>query len=206
MKFLEKLMEVIIDEGIQTPKVQVERYISPILNMFLPELLSKIYNNKYVMIIPEFPIKKGRIQNSNNNQSTNIDYLLYNETKSIFTFVELKTDSTSFKKSQLKIYQDLQEICNNTTNVAFGQLLKNDLEDITKATKLKSKYQYILGQWKDDFNDINNMEIVYLVPKTLKSKIEDNLVLSFNDLPKNINLYNEEWQIIRTSLLKLDEN
>lgn len=206
MKFLEKLMYTIVDEGIQIPKAQVERYISPILTIFLPELLFKIYNQEYIMIMPEFPIKKGRIQDDQSNQSTNIDYLLYNKTKNIFTFVELKSDSTSFKQSQLKIYQDLLTICNNSTDIPFGTLLKEDLISIQKATKFKSKYQYILDRWLKEYNSINSMEIVYIVPQKIKDKIDDNLVLSFNDLPKELEIYKEEWHMIRSYLKRLDEN
>ena len=207
MEFLAKLMCTMIDEGVKIPKAQVERYISPILTIFLPELLSKIYTNEYIMIMPEFPIRIGRIKRgSSSNQSKNIDFLLYNKTKNIFTFVELKSDSTSFRKSQLKIYKDLQDICDNTINQKFGMLLQEDLITIHKATRLKSKYQYILDNWEDKYNLIDNMEIIYLVPEKIKNKIEDNFVLSFNDLPKKLNLYNKEWNVIRDYLIKLDKN
>ena len=208
MEFLEKLMRTIIDEGVKIPKAQVERYISPILTIFLPELLSKIYSNEYTMIMPEFPIRIGRIKKgSSSNQSKNIDYLLYNKTKNIFTFLELKSDSKSFKKSQLKIYQDLQDICGEKTiNQKFGMLLQEDLITIHKATRLKSKYQYILDKWQDRYNLVNDMEIIYLVPEKVKNKVEGNLVLSFNDLPQKLNLYNKEWSIIRDYLIKLDKN
>jgi len=76
MEFLAKLMCTMIDEGVKIPKAQVERYISPILTIFLPELLSKIYTNEYIMIMPEFPIRKGTLKGNSDNQSKNIDYLI----------------------------------------------------------------------------------------------------------------------------------
>jgi len=38
------------------------------------------------------------------------------------------------------------------------------------------------------------------------NRIEGNLLLSFNDLPKKLNLYNKEWNIIRDYLIKLEKN
>ena len=206
MEFLEKLMCTIVDEGIKTPKAQVERYISPILTIFLPELLSKICSNEYRMIMPEFPIRTGRIDGNLGNTSKNIDYLLYNKTKNIFTFLELKSDSTSFNASQLEIYKDLEEICKKTINKTFGMLLHEDLISIYKATELKYKYQYILDNWQDKYNLIDNMEIVYLVPEKIKDKVKGNLILSFNDLPEKLDIYGKEWSIIRDYLKKLDKN
>jgi len=117
MEFLKQLMEIIVKDGVNTPKAQVERYLSPILAIFLEDILNTKFGNKYKMIAPEFPIKKGTIdlESTRPNQSTNIDYLMYNETKKRFTFIELKTDSTSFKLSQLDIYNKLETICKITS-------------------------------------------------------------------------------------------
>lgn len=206
MVFLEKLMEVIIDEGINTPKAQVERYLSPILAIFLPDILSQKFGKKYTMIAPEFPIRKGRIEPDGTNQSTNIDYLMFNETDKKFAFIELKTDSRSFKESQLGIYHKLQEICDKTED-AFGQMLFNDLKEIHKASSQKGKYEnFIKAIWKEDiYNSIDSMEIIYLVPA--KNKLTNLNVLSFKDLPSVISSeYAEEWGVIHKKLLKLDDN
>ena len=85
-------------------------------------------------------------------------------------------------------------------------LLYKDLITIHKATKLKSKYQYILDNWEEKYNLIDKMEIIYLVPEKIKNKIEGNLVLSFNDLPEKLDIYGKEWNIIRDYLIKLDKN
>jgi hypothetical protein len=210
MQFLEKLMELIVTDGINTPKAQVERYLSPILAIFLEEILFQKFGNEYKMIAPEFPIKKGTIDSTSTrpNQSTNIDYLMFNVTKNKFTFIELKTDSTSFKPSQLDIYNQLEEICNRDTNI-FGQLLYDDLLEIKKASTYKKKYQYLIDtKWDESFNAINNMEIIYIVPaKTaLKEKRANLQTLYFNDFPKNLTIYPQEYEIINTFLKVLDEN
>jgi hypothetical protein len=54
--------------------------------------------------------------------------------------------------------------------------------------------------------------IVYIVPKVLKGKYREfsdkiDHVLSFLDLPDKIdNPYSEEWEIIKNSLIRLDES
>ncbi len=206
MTFLEKLMEVIVDEGINTPKAQVERYLSPILAIFLPDIFSQKFGKKYTMIAPEFPIRKGRIENDGTNQSTNIDYLMFNETDKKFAFIELKTDSRSFKKSQLDIYNKLQDISDKKEYI-FGQMLFDDLKEIHKASAQKGKYEnFIKTVWDEDkYNTINDMEIIYLLPA--KIKLQNLNALSFNDLPSVITSeYAKEWNIIREKLLMLDNN
>ena len=225
MKFIEALMEEIVTKGRKTPKVQVERYISPILSMFLEELLHEKYDKEYELIMPEFPIRKGTVNRDsedNSNQSTNIDYLLYNKTDDMFTFVELKTDASSYKPSQLEIYQNLDELCKSYQGEdgnTFGKLLNDDLVKIKEATTYKHKYKYLLSEWDEKYNAVNKMEIIYLVPKATKLKdkedakrsenniyIPQNNILYFEDLAENINHdFKEEWKIIIDYMQKLDE-
>lgn len=209
MEFLEKLMNVIVDEGVNTPKAQVERYLSPILTIFLAEILKSKFGNEYIMITPEFPIKKGTLGETNRpNQSTNIDYLMFNDTQKKFTFIELKTDSSSFKPSQLDIYNQLEKI-SREENKVFGQLLYDDLLEIKKASSYKDKYQHLIEKkWKTSRNSINEMEIIYIVPaKTkLKEKHPTLQTLYFSDFPQSLNIYTKEYEIINLFLKKLDKN
>lgn len=209
MEFLEKLMEIIVNDGVKTPKAQVERYLSPILTIFLEEILKSKFGNEYHMIAPEFPIKKGTIGETNRpNQSTNIDYLMFNSTQNKFTFIELKTDSSSFKPSQLDIYNQLEKI-SLEENKVFGQLLYDDLLEIKKASSYKDKYQYLIEKkWDTSLNSINEMEIIYLVPaKTkLKEKHPSLQTLYFSDFPQSLNIYTKEYEIINSFLKDLDDN
>lgn len=97
--FVNDLMKHII-EGVNIPKVQVERALSPILSLYIESILTSYFNGNseysgsYEMISPEFPLKKE------NNQSTNIDYLLINRSKKTLVFFELKTDIGSFDVDQ----------------------------------------------------------------------------------------------------------
>jgi len=104
MEFIKKLVKSIVDNK-DMPKVQVEREISPILEIFIENLMSDLAKNKlfiergsYKLVAPEFPLDNGKKEKGKNNQrSTNIDFLLLNKNTKTLYFVELKTDSKSFK-------------------------------------------------------------------------------------------------------------
>ncbi len=87
MDFVTELMKHIM-EGVNIPKVQIERVVGPILGMFIKEVLPNINDSgDEVSVYPEFPFKKA-----NNNQSTNIDWLMYNKTKNELIFFRVKND------------------------------------------------------------------------------------------------------------------
>ena len=218
LEFLERLMCEIVEEGAKTPKAQVERYLSPILSIFLEEILNKsdILTGTYEMIAPEFPIRKGTIAEITNevltrpNQSTNIDYLLLNKdgNKNKFSFIELKTDPKSFKPSQLEIYNNLEKVCNTNTKV-FGEILYEDLEIIKTKSSYKKKYNYLLqNKWRAEYNEIDKMEIVYIVPAETKLKDSDPSlkVIYFDDIDKILkgHHYASQWKTIVKYLVKLD--
>ncbi len=64
------------------------------------------------------------------------------------------------------------------------------------------------------------MVVVHIVPKKtfenrkwgeknknlIKALLKKGKILYFEDLPKDVNIYNNEWQIIRKYLIKLDSN
>ncbi len=235
MIFLETLMEKIV-AGKDLPKVQVERYISPILEIFIEDILTEYYKNdkkdengkslkgKYKLIAPEFPLQKYKNfdfidkngKYKKNYQSTNIDYLLLNTDTNKLIFLELKTDSSSFNEDQLKIYQNLQEFPPTLSK------LKNDVLTIQKKSKKKSKYDYLLNLIDDDIST-QEIEIIYLIPEMLKkdkkfvdacnnSSININRI-SFKDInkvyfSKNSKVYKfqKEWKIIKKQLQELNNN
>ena len=199
MTFIEMLMQKIIT-GACIPKVQVERYISPILEIYIEDILEEKYNNKYKLISSEFPLKKDK-----NCQSTNIDFLLVNTSQNKFTFVELKTDLNSYNVKQNDLYLNLG--CER-----LGEKLEGNLTSILKATakKYRHKYEYLINKWKNtefDLNKISDYEIIYLVPFPIKTLIAGE-VLAFKDLPESLGTrkFNDEWKMIRKYLLELDKN
>ncbi len=202
MEFVEILMQTIIKSK-DIPKAQVERYVSPILEIFLPSALSKILGKNIEMVMPEFPIKKLE-----NNQSTNIDFLLSSDNEIIF--VELKTDTTSSNDNQMKTYEKLKTTSN------LGCKLFNDFEQIKENSSKNKKYQNIQNLIQDkllNLTKLQKLEIVYLVPKRLKEKNNFNEygieVITFEKLHQNNEINHKfcnEWKIITSYLKALDDN
>ncbi len=201
-------MDLILEGG-NIPKVQVERAVSPIIAMFIGNLLTlylkDITSDIYELVSQEFPLKKD------NNQSTNMDYLLLNNKKDRLVFVELKTDVSSFDKAQAEKYVTFK----NNIIKNSAKLLSDDLSDILKSSTKKYKYEYLLKQFNKHIpkpEDIKNVLVIYIVPKIIKEKVQNSsdgidYVLSFGDLPDAINgNYSEEWSIIWQKLKQLDDS
>jgi hypothetical protein len=206
-EFIDELMRHII-EGTKIPKVQVERAIGPILGFFIESILDKYFENhpdysgKFEMISPEFPLKKD------NNQSTNIDFLMVNNSRKMLVLFELKTDLGSIDKEQMETYSNYKKLISKFSTSE----IKDDLIQINKASK-GTKYETIISSFNKAIpnpSEIKESIIVYLAPNTqsLVNEIhKPDFALSFNDLPELIDhKYAEFWQIIRNILVQLDNN
>ena len=99
--FAQALIERIM-EGTMIPKVQTEREVGPILDLFLEGLLTEAFredpqlSGPIATVCREFPFKKP-----DSRQSTNIDWLMRNAEREQLIFVELKTADTSFDLCRL---------------------------------------------------------------------------------------------------------
>lgn len=187
------------------PKLQIERAISPLLGIFIQELVSFLLKDnanlsgEMEMILPEFPLKKE------NNQSTNIDWLVLNKTKNILLFIELKTAGSSFNSSQLQIYTEIQKLIKRFT----AKFLIDELETIRNHSVEKKKYDFILGKinkYRNIFSEIKDTEIVYIVPSSVKGKVKDNPVFSFQDFPEILDhKFVNEWKLLREFFTYIDD-
>ena len=93
-RFFDSLVKHIM-LGVKIPKVQIERVIGPILGFFIEDILSSLLDEHIVTISAEFPLRKFENDSgTRNNQSTNIDWLMYCRKKKELIFVELKTTDT----------------------------------------------------------------------------------------------------------------
>ncbi len=214
MKFIKDLVSSIVKNK-DMPKVQVEREISPILEMFIESFMDelgkngKIEEGNYKFIAPEFPLSNQ----DDNHRSVNIDYLLLNKDTNTLYFIELKTDSSSFKLEQYHYYLDV--IANKSTIELYDFLgsLKN-----TKYKNYKKEIDQNITE--EEFKNIRKIELIYLAPKklTLPNKrrnekgqkaIEEINFITFEDLDKfnNINSeYSTIWKEITPILVDLDDN
>ncbi|RLA72160.1 MAG: hypothetical protein DRG24_03760 [Epsilonproteobacteria bacterium] len=215
MKFVETLIKSIVDNK-DMPKVQVEREISPILEIFIESFMNNLaINNKveegtYKFIAPEFPLSNE----DENNRSVNIDYLLLNEKSNTLYFIELKTDSSSFKLSQYEYYKNT--IHNKTTTELYNFL--KDLENKKyKNYKIKVVDESIS---EEEFKKIKHIKLIYLAPKKLtlentrrsgagQDAINSIEFITFEDLHMFNDIDHEfsaEWNVITSHLVKLDKN
>ena len=207
--FVEALMDHIM-EGAIIPKVQIERAVGPILSMFLADVLTETLRDdptlsgSIAMICPEFPLKKA-----DNNQSTNIDWLMYNRERQQLLFVELKTSDTSFDTGQNQIYRAIRDAVRSDG----GSFLMEDLEQLKNASTEAGKYRYILEKrlslFKTEITACHDARIIYLIPKSVEHKLQGRAdkVFSFGMLSNSITgSFAEEWSVIRSHLCVLDDS
>ena len=207
-KFLRMLMDRILESHL-IPKVQVERVVSPVLSLFIADVLTKTFENHeflrgiYELVCMEFPLKKPE-----NMQSTNIDFLFVNQTTSSTVFLEIKTDSDSLDRDQLEIYTKLRD---EVKEFGGGFLLRN-LNEIANHSAKGNKYSFLqkmIEPHKKTIVGSSDLQIIYLVPHDIKLRlIAENrvdAVLAYTDLPAHIDCeFKEEWSVIRESLVKLE--
>ena len=112
----------------QFPYYAAERRLDIFINFFLEDMLTAYYENREVKFVaPEFPLKHEQ-----NNQADKLDYLCVFKKTSQPIFVELKTDSISFKESQCEYYL---KKANN------WKACMEDLIDVTKNRNTSSSYR-----------------------------------------------------------------
>jgi hypothetical protein len=189
------------------PKLQVERIVGPILTIFLEEITNRLLSTSIDgpdtirLIAPEWPIKKDE-----NNQSTNIDWLMVQPGRNRLFFIELKTDSGSEDHGQLKTYQRLVERVRRHS----AAYLLIDAERIRDASKDNWKYDHILEfaePYREQFSRIREAEIVYIVPSRMKKALasEGVCVFGLDDLPQQLtSSKNEVWRTLRPALCALE--
>ena len=205
--FIVTLMAHIM-EATMIPKAQVERAVGPILSLFLPQVLTATFqedpelSGEIVMICPEFPLKK-----THNRQSTNIDWLMFNKSRKMLLFFELKTSDTSVNDQQNAIYDErVRQI-----HASGGEFLVQDVEELRDASNESGKYQYLLEKrlapYHDQMTNCREARLIYLVPKSARQKIEGHAdrVLCFSDLAKIIpDPFAQEWEVVHKELSRLD--
>ena len=219
--FLEYLLENINDSR-KIPKAQVERAISPFLDIFIEEIISSALKHNeecsgnIIKICPEFPLKKP----GDTKQSTNIDWLMCNPDKKQILLVELKTSDSSvessFKrrsnqeKSQFEIYQSVKD----RIATSGGTFLIDELFEIREGSGQLEKLKYnhiidVVKKYADLISSCFSAEIVYIVPKTSINKAMNYVEkgMTFSDFPKEMpGIYENEWRIIRKYLTEFDNN
>ena len=99
-----KAMLDLLRDNKQFPYYAAERRIDLFINMFLEQILTTFYNEKVNFVVPEFPLKLGA-----NNQADKLDYLCAFDNSKQPIFVELKTDTISYRSKQASFYIERSE-------------------------------------------------------------------------------------------------
>ena len=196
--FLTKLFEEFTYLN-KVPKFQLERAISPLLGIFIKEIINIKFNVNATLSIPEFPLKKQV-----SNQSTNIDWLLIDKKDVKFYFVELKIDKYSFDEEQLKSYVKIKDDLPSSINSLFL-----NIEKIRDFSNRPDKYQELINYLEDDLGLIKtftNLEIVYIIPSSIEKHLPDNIKrITFQNLPDiNHPVFNDEWLQLKNFLEEID--
>lgn len=199
---IDSLLERIIEYN-DLPKFQVERALSPILSFYIDNVVALLVKSDSVkMIMPEFPLKEE------NNQSTNIDYLVIDESKSEIILVELKTNYRANISSVFEHQKKYELVVEKIRNEG-ASFLKEDVSEILKKSDQKEKYKYLLKYTDKIDSGIRNGRILYIVPEIIKTNpnIKKNLkytsIFSFSDFPLEINS-DENYKKVRKALLRLN--
>jgi hypothetical protein len=185
------------------PKFQLERAVSPLLGIFIKEIINSQFNVRTTISIPEFPLKK-----MDNNQSTNIDWLLIDVINKSLFLIELKTDILSLSDEQSTIYKSVIDKLSSVQNASF---LQEDITKILRASKRKDKYHTITDKLSTDeinLSDYNKIEVIYLVPNEIGPYKNYSFakIFLFSGLPENIATeYYSEWQLLRNFLKSLSK-
>ncbi len=214
MPFIKTLIDSIVDNR-NMPKVQVERELSPILDIFMIDILENLIGKKgdtFKYILSEFPLQIEE----ETNRSKNIDSLFLQNDDTL-VFIELKTDNSSYDKEQKNNYKDVIGIIEDTKSSAF---LFDFLDTLAEESKKKEKYIAANKVIKKNFNDIerkklkqiNRAKLIYIVPEKTKELLKnDNRLkaVSFKDISEidesNVSRYKDEWKIIANKIVDLEK-
>ena len=177
--------------------------MAPILTIFLEDIINQLLGATDIRLIaPEWPLKKE------NNQSTNIDWLMIQTSRKRLIAIELKTDAGSHDNEQAATYLQLKK---RVSDHGAGYLWV-DWERIQEASNLSWKYEYMIrsaNSYKGAFSDIRKVEIVYIVPSSMTNKLSTLGFTAYGlkDLPHTIDSpRNGAWQILRPAFDELDSN
>ena len=131
-----------LDEWRHLPAYQLERRVDVLFGMLLPTVIGAKYGVSLgnCTVIPEFPLHKGKLRKSNNNQSVNVDFAVFFEqrTENHLCLVELKTDQQSISVPQIRTM-------GRAANVGANALLIGVLE-AARVSPRPRKYAHLI--WK----------------------------------------------------------
>jgi hypothetical protein len=216
------LTEVLLDKirnNRYVSKFQVERQLSPIINIFLESAMQKladeniIWSGKYKLLAAEFPIHNqyplGEGDRSSNASSFNIDFLAMDISSKTIILIELKTDYKSMKGEQLSRYDAiLRSDCPDK-----GKRLSEFLDILKDKNPKYIQHVNSINEIENDchckLSDLNDIRLLYIAPKKLKIQQSENVKhISFSDLYNHNDISHpskEDWKSVTKFMQELDD-
>lgn len=155
-----------IDKWKGYPSYRAEPRVDWLLALAIPVLIEREFDSKCRLILPEFPLRKGTLDDSvkdgEKNRSLKVDfYCLLGDGNHIL--IELKTDSNSVTRKQLKYLEKATSI--DVYSIFKGLVL---LRNRTKGNYIE-KYERYIGALEQ--NGIYNSQSEVTVNKNKKFKV-----------------------------------
>lgn len=202
MSFIESYIDLLIENS-AIPKFQSERAISSLIELYISKIIRFLTKKEYEFITIELPLPID-----GTNQSTNIDYMLYNKNENCVLVVELKTER------QGNDHHLVQQLINY-------QVFKNDKEISLKILGIcdnKKRKRAHLKKYENQKNRIKKIlksnpewQIMYICPDYMINndliKMETSHIdykIGFSQLLE-IEIDNE-WDVVKKYLRHLNSN
>ena len=187
----------LLDDWRNLPSYQLERRADIFFAVHLEKILKNssstlISKNEIMGIIPEFPVFKRLVNNSEqSNQSFKVDYAVFFKNSAKFLLVELKTDMESIDPKQ---YNDLKKVQQAVELYDIIEGIKTVYK--TSKSKYREKYNYLLTRLRCfdildeglnfnlELNHQNESELFYLMPDYDKKFkiVPDSETITFDDV------------------------
>lgn len=177
-----------LDKWREFPAYQLERRADIFFAIYLKRILGQKFETEITKIIPEFPIRKGFINDDEDNLSTKIDYLAISEESNTVYLIELKTENKSIDYKQLLILLKSQE---SGIVRLIDELLK-----IYEVSQSKEKYiklfkeldstcliQESYGGYKNSKKSYK-IEVVYILPSDPPFRSNNKIIEPFKKVKK----------------------
>jgi hypothetical protein len=198
----EKYFAMLVDWK-KLPAYKLEPRIDAFIGFYLPEIIGEYKETNIIGIIPEFPLRcrtlypdnKKFTEKSFGERAFKVDFLLISEKKPHY-LIEFKTDLDSRSDEQ-------DDYLEKAKDIKLRELIKG-IKFIYKATKAKTKYEYLISKLQeislmnDNFEFIGkneDLEIIYIQPSNKEKKdnvIDFQEICKWFDKKQNIDLFEKK--------------
>jgi hypothetical protein len=177
----------LLDKYRKFPAYQLERRADIFFALYLEEILKPDYNQDIRMIIPEFPVRKGAINEDMSNRSYKIDYVVFLKNSLKVLLVELKTEGASRNTPQDNYLKRSSEIgmealVNGIITIYNHSVSKPKYKHLLKKLEKLGLVKHYLGSYTSIVEKDYNLEVLYIQPMKNKSSNKTERVITFKNV------------------------